>query len=48
MISMRDPRYFGIRLEYLMLSSGDGEEGLSHLILTDIGNVSVRALSPQL
>lgn len=32
MVSVIGPRYFGIKLEYLMLSSGDGV-GLSHVIL---------------
>lgn len=48
MISMIDPRYFVIKLEYLMLSSGDGVEGVSHVILPDIGVVSMRVLSPWL
>lgn len=47
MINMIDPRYFGIKLECLMLSSADGV-GLSHVILPDVGIVSMRVLSPRL
>lgn len=42
---MRDPRYFGIKLVYLMLSLGDGVEGLSHVILPDIGIISMGVIS---
>jgi len=42
---MRDPRYFGIKLDYLMVSLGDGVEGLSRVILPDIGIVSMNVIS---
>lgn len=36
MVSMIGPRYFEVKLEYLKLSSGDGVEVLSHVILPKI------------